>query len=55
MDNMIYVWMKNGDNFWLIPRSSNQSVVSGYRWYQNSDWYIEEISYTDIYSVTCVS
>ncbi|HBG10890.1 MAG TPA: hypothetical protein DDX68_01260, partial [Clostridium sp.] len=55
MDYMVYVWMKDGDNFWLIPRSSTQRTVSGYRWNQNAVWYNEEIYYNDIYSVTCVS
>ena len=55
MEGMIFVWLKNGDRFWMIPRSSSSSTVTGYIWNEESGWYEDEISFSDILSVTCVS
>lgn len=55
MGGMVFIWLKSGDRFWMIPQSSDSDTVTGYIWDENSGWYEDEVNFSDILSLTCVS
>lgn len=55
---LVYVQMKNGEAFWMIPINVYQNSVSGYRWnpsYGWNGWYPQTIRYSDVYLANCVT
>lgn len=55
MDGMVFVWLKDGSKFWMVPKSSTSDAVSGYVWDGDTGWSEDEVSFSDISSVTCVA
>jgi len=32
MNNFVYVWLRNGQSFWMFPTFVGRQSISGYRW-----------------------
>lgn len=54
MNGLVYVWLKNGEEFWMIPTASDDTNFRGYRWVQFIGWQNYSGKLSDISSVTCV-
>jgi len=49
-----YVWLDNGQNFWLFPIQVGRRSVSGFRWMPRFGWVFTGISLDRIDFFTCV-
>lgn len=54
MNGLVYVWLRNNDNFWMFPTTVQNNRVYGYRWNQQAGWFPYEIPLPSILSITCV-
>lgn len=45
-----YIWLKNGDAFWMYPTNYDKGIVSGYVW-DGLKWEYREIKRNDIVSI----
>ena len=49
-----YIWMSNGDEFWMFPIQVSQSTVTGFRWNPRFGWNFVGISLNRIDAFMCV-
>lgn len=54
MNGLVYVWMRNGDNFWMFPTGIQNNRVYGYRYNQQAGWLFYDFPLSAVLSVTCV-
>lgn len=55
MNNMVFIRLNSGGGFWMIPRSSTDKSVTGQVWDLVFGWKEDEISFSDIQSIRCIS
>lgn len=55
IDGLVYVWLRNGENFWMIPNEIYENAVYGYQWDNVSGWFPTGLYLSDIISATCIS
>ncbi len=49
-----YVWMSNGDEFWMFPIQVSRNTVTGFRWNRFLRWTYFGVSLNRIDAFTCV-
>ncbi len=49
-----YVWLSNGDEFWMFPIQVSRNTVTGFRWNRFFGWSFVGISLHRIDAFTCV-
>lgn len=49
-----YVWMSNGDEFWMFPIQVSRNTVTGFRWNRFFRWSFFGVSLNRIDAFTCV-
>lgn len=54
MGRFTYVWMDNGNEFWIFPIQLGRRSVSGFRWDNRFGWVYFGVSLDRIDSFTCV-
>ncbi|MDL2300933.1 hypothetical protein LJC58_01110 [Lachnospiraceae bacterium OttesenSCG-928-D06] len=53
MFRFTYIWMINGDEFWMFPTSVSHTTVTGFRWNWRLGWSYTGVSLRQIASFTC--
>ncbi|MGL5436273.1 MAG: hypothetical protein ACRDBO_12875 [Lachnospiraceae bacterium] len=53
MNNLMYITLRNGENFWYYPIDSSQNIVNGYRWDQQTGWFNYTIQFSSIQNAYC--
>ena len=49
-----YIWMSNGDEFWMFPIQVSRNTVTGFRWNGRFGWTFFGVSLNRIDAFTCV-
>ncbi len=49
-----YIWMSNGDEFWMFPVQVSRNTVTGFRWNRFFRWTFFGVSLDRIDAFTCV-
>lgn len=49
-----YIWMQNGDEFWMFPIQVSRNTVTGFRWNRFFRWTFSGVSLDRIDAFICV-
>lgn len=54
LGNFTYVWMRNGDEFWMFPIQVSRNTVVGFRWNPFFGWAFLGVSLNRIDAFMCI-
>ncbi|NLL76210.1 MAG: hypothetical protein GX235_03060 [Clostridiales bacterium] len=54
LGNFTYVWLNNGNEFWMFPIQVSRNTVSGFRWNRFFGWSFFGLSLNRIDAFMCV-
>lgn len=55
MNNMMYVYTRNGESYWFYPMGIYQQTVNGYRWNPPAGWFSYSVLISSINDAFCYS